>query len=155
MQSEGSSYGPSARDGGLLDSMKTLKSPNRSLQFSEDPPTPPHSPIPPNPTQPYSLFYSTVTTTKNTSLFDSTPFLKVPAVETLNWTEQDNHSHATTFCHWKSRKHQFDVCFVSILYNQLYRNPRHCTEERQQFWCAHKLLHCTAQTLQSPFSKLL
>lgn len=53
MQSEGSSYGPSARDGGLLDSMKTLKSPNRSLQFSEDPPPTPFT----HPSQPHPTLF--------------------------------------------------------------------------------------------------
>ena len=74
MQSKGSSYGPSARDGGLLDSMKTLKSPNWSLQFSEDPtsPSPPHPNLPNLTPFPSTQSYATpIAKKKNTSLSDS------------------------------------------------------------------------------------
>lgn len=54
MQSKGSSFRPSARDGGLLDPMKTLKSPKPKPPVLRETPTAPHNPpvdTLPNPTR--------------------------------------------------------------------------------------------------------
>ena len=124
MQSEGSSYGPSARDGGLLDSMKTLKiSPPKPPVLRGPLPSPPPTPNPSRPHTPLLYFptQSHATTTTTTSPFDSTPFLKAPAVETLNWTRQSRFSRSTltqtTFSHWKKPHINLDVrVSVSFLF---------------------------------------
>lgn len=93
MQSKGSSFRPSARDGGLLDPMKTLKSPEPKPPVLREPPHP-HPPSIPCLTLPAFLCHHHMPPPSPESLFDSTSSLKAPAVETLNRTDRDNHDYS-------------------------------------------------------------
>lgn len=134
MQSEGSSYGSSARDGGLLDSMKTLTSPNWSLQFSVDPLSYPHlTPV-------LSLRHShTSPPPENTVWLYSRP-------EGACCRDTETITICRSTITWprslteNPKSIDLTSCVSSVSFtNQLYCNPRHCTEKQQQFWCVHKL----------------
>lgn len=112
VQSEGSSYGPSVRDGGLLDSM---------------------NPPPPYPRPPSLNSRSQRNTPPNLTLYSSPAVTLLSAVETeLNKTITTK-DHQPTACKLPSPltpqpPHSLGPYTFFSSYKQLYLNPRHCTE---------------------------